>query len=413
MVGLYHLRQGNIKMASTRDLFGDTLRGLKVPEFGLSELLGGDKTSLNRDITNTILTKSVNDRGGLSAVQNSGLPQQSRTEGSVLGSATNQSIQPSNKSTGGSSSSGSSSSGGYDASAMLKAAGIDSSQKSALFKQYGVSDTPSLIEAMKKANDAQLQSAKNQYDLTAENLRSQLGALGSQRESSLSNLNAQLTDYRNQVGTEEQRAKDAVARAIDEALNTAKDTQRSNRNTLRGLGILASSAAGDIMSRPLQEYDKQRATLNQDLTLRLEDLQSALTAKTAEHAQMVKDIESQYAQLVGNIQRDLRFNDFQKQSAIENANAILQQNIAQILQQQQQYEQQVALAAQQYSLAGNSLLDYNLPTSDVANTSISGAVVPQSTPQQVGIYDPLKDQQNMSLAPLQSMLPNQSTLSGY
>ena len=216
-----------------------------------------------------------------------------------------------------------------------------------------------------------------------------------------------LSGFQNQVGRARTSAGEETDRAISEAASTAQETVRSNRNTLRGLGILSSSAAGDILSRPTQAFDVERANLKRQFNSRLSELDDYLNQKSSEHALAVQQLESNYANLVSKIQRDLRFNDRERADAVKEAQAALSYNIAQIQLQQQQaeqlYNQQMASLSDASTLI--SAQDYD-PTTDLS--AIEGTYInagDEETGSDAQVYvNPMSDEDYQS-AQLQNQVP--------
>ena len=269
------------------------------------------------------------------------------------------------------------------------------------------SKTSDYENAMKKQAEAELRSLNTQYDRTKSDLESQMGYLGSQRSQGMQALQNALSGFQNQVGRARTSAGEETDRAISEAASTAQETVRSNRNTLRGLGILSSSAAGDILSRPTQAFDVERANLKRQFTSRLSELDDYLNQKSSEHALAVQQLESNYANLVSKIQRDLRFNDRERADAVKEAQAALSYNIAQIQLQQQQaeqlYNQQMASLSDASTLI--SAQDYD-PTTDLS--AIEGTYInagDEETGSDAQVYvNPMSDEDYQS-AQLQNQVP--------
>lgn len=276
--------------------------------------------------------------------------------------------------------------------------------RNAVVSKDGKSKTSDYENAMKKQAEAELRSLNTQYDRTKSDLQSQLGYLGSQRSQGMQALQNALSGFQNQVGRARASAGEETDRAISEAASTAQETVRSNRNTLRGLGILSSSAAGDILSRPTQAFDVERANLKRQFTSRLSELDDYLNQKSSEHALAVQQLESNYANLVSKIQRDLRFNDRERADAVKEAQAALSYNIAQIQLQQQQaeqlYNQQMASLSDASTLI--SAQDYD-PTTDLS--AIEGTYVnagDEQTGSDAQVYvNPMNDEDYQA-----SLLPN-------
>ena len=196
-------------------------------------------------------------------------------------------------------------------------------------------------------NQAQidLENALSEFDYYSQNAQAQRGALGQQKETSLSSMGNALGQSRTEAGTATTEATTATQRAKAKALGTAQDVQKQNRNVLRALGILSSSAAGEMLNKPMNEYGTQSADLEQNLVQRKNVVESWLQQRVAEHQTAVDQLEQQYGQLTDQIDRDLRFNDTQRASAVKAASAALQQRLGEIENSKVQYQQ----AAQQYN----------------------------------------------------------------
>lgn len=227
-------------------------------------------------------------------------------------------------------------------------------------------------------NQAQieLEQTLSEYDKQAEGLQSQSGQLDAQRQSALGTLSGKQTEAVNEAGRAKQEAKDTTQTAQRKLLSTAQDVQRSNRNVLRALGILSSSAAGEMLNKPINEFQTQAGELQQGLVKRIGVVEDWLMSRQNEFANATKELETQYASLKENISRDLRFNSRDRVAAVKAAGAALQQRMQEIEQQSLQYAQ----AAKQYS--DNILMKiaemqmYQNPqadTSSIMNTLLSGA----------------------------------------
>lgn len=241
--------------------------------------------------------------------------------------------------------------------------------------------------AAQSAADAQLSSLQTEWDRNKANLEGQLSGLGTQRQSALENMGQQLSNLQNQVGSARQSAQESAASNIADAGSIARSTQAKNRNTLRALGILSSSAAGDILSQPMNAFGQERAKIESALAQRNKELDDTLVQKTAEHSQMVKDLESQYAQLTSQIQSDLRFSDRERANAIAAANAAAQQRMAEIQTAQATWNNQVQAQKQNLALTLAQLGGWKPTSADlgrISGTLLSG-VTPNYTTQQTSI----------------------------
>jgi hypothetical protein len=237
--------------------------------------------------------------------------------------------------------------------------------------------------------DAYLQSLNTEYDRAAEELRAQLGQAGTAREQGLSSLQGAVDQYGNLIGQQKQSAQQATDKSIQSAGSTARQTQGKSRNVLRALGILSSSAAGDILNRPMTEFGTQRADLQQGLIQRTQELDNALAQKTSEHAQLVKNLESQYAEMVGNIQRDLRFSDRERADAVAAAKSAVLSRLSDIRTAQANWQNDINAAKQGLTASAAGFGSYVNPTADLASISNQGLTTTQQykpNTQQVSTY---------------------------
>lgn len=224
---------------------------------------------------------------------------------------------------------------------------------------------------------AELDSALNQYDKSAEELQAQKTGLGTQRSQALSELETGYGKAQKQAESSRTEAESATQKAQNKALSTAQDVERKNRNVLRALGILSSSAAGEMLGKPYNEYQSQSADLQQGLVTKKGQIDTWLQDRLTEFNQAKTSIENQYAELVGNIDRDLRFNQKDRVQAVKAAQVAAQQAIQQAQAQAQAYQQ----AAQQYSsnilsqIAQIQLMQN--PQADVSG--ILSAMIPQAS----------------------------------
>lgn len=239
--------------------------------------------------------------------------------------------------------------------------------------------------AQSQAN-AQLSSLNTQYDQNAADLNGQLGSLGTQKDDALSSLETAYGGTESQVKNSKTQNQNTTDSNIQDALTTAQQVESANRNKLRALGILNSSAAGDELSKPLNAYDQQRATLMTNLQQRNSELDDFLNQKTSEHADAVKSIQSQYLDLVGKIQSDLRFNDRQRADAIQSANAALQQRMSDIQQAQFNYASQVQSLKTNLATQTAAQLQVQLPQTDTSGILGSAININPQQSQTAAIY---------------------------
>lgn len=248
------------------------------------------------------------------------------------------------------------------------------------------------LEAAAQQGDAaaraQLETMYAQRDAELQN---QLNYTGEQKTNTLSELDRQLQNFVGGVDKQKVQTGEDVNGAVSDAASTAQNVQRSNRNVLRGLGILNSSYAADQLAQPTNEFDKQRATIQKWGMTQLASLDDQKRQKQGEFDNQRNTIVSQFNDLVGKIQTDMRFNQREKIGALQSAQAALQQRMAEINQQKVNYAQQ----ADQYKNALLSdLVKLQLAQSPKADISgilsksmsmIQGMQTPQPQ-QQVSIY---------------------------
>lgn len=241
---------------------------------------------------------------------------------------------------------------------------------------------------------AQLRALQTEYDRNRANLEGQLSQLGTDRSQGLSTLQSAVDEYGNLIGTQKTDAENARAKQVQSAGSAARQTQAKSRNVLRALGILSSSAAGDILSRPMTEFAGQRADINLQTQQRIQQLDDALAQKTSEHANLVKQLESQYASLVGQIQSDLRFSDRERADAVAQANAAAQKALSDIKMAQANWQNQINAAKNGLMTSQTSLQNHPNPTADVGAITNTGLnTTQQYNPQryQASIVTPDKE----------------------
>lgn len=246
-----------------------------------------------------------------------------------------------------------------------------------------------VANAARSEGDSYLRQLQTEYDRSAEELQAQLGQAGTAREQGLSSLRSAVDEYGNVIGKQKASAEQTTAKNIQSAGSTAAQTQAKSRNVLRALGILSSSAAGDILNRPMTEFGTQKADLQQGLIQRTQELDDALAQKTSEHASLVKNLESQYAEIVGNIQRDLRFSDRERADAVAAAKSAVLSRLSEIRTAQAQWQNDINAAKNGLTASTTNLSSYTNPTADtsaIASTGLSTTEQYKPNTNQVGIY---------------------------
>ena len=385
------------------------LFGVNLPELGFSEALGGNKDSVYQ---------AAKAKTGIKPAQTN-VVNQSYAPADMIARPNQSYATPEDLARYSTSSNTSSSNtGGYSSSELFKQYGLDPNKKSAYFKENNVNNTPDLIKVLiekaKKDNAAQLASLNSQYDNIAETLRSNLDSLGRQRENSLASLDLGYQNFQGDINSQRTRAQQDYEKNVADAQSSTQAVQRANRNTLRALGILGSTAAGDMLARPLEQFDKTRAGLVQTREQRIQELENALNQKTQEHLLAKRSLEDQFVSLVDKIRNDLAFNDRQKANAIQQAQLALQDNLNKIALQQMAFEQQAVQQAQNLQQSTADLSSYIDNGADTSGIYGSAFLSPEGRDQQnASIYQPSlsdladpygifarKDQQQSSLSAL-------------
>lgn len=360
---------------------------LGLPDFGITEKLG-DLVGVSRTPQGgSNLSGSVD----YAAQRIAGLPSYNSqaSSGQVQGLSTmnytpaNASYgSPTPSSSGGSS--GGSGGGGVDLSNPVKKTEYANSQGYDTWDLY-----QDAMNAARGSSDAELSSLNTEFDKNKALAEQQLGYLSRTRENSLAELGNQKDYLLSQIGSQKEKTIADRDKNIDSAAQSARKTQASNRNMLRALGILNSTAAGDILSRPTNQFDKVKAEYVQMAQQRTSELDDYLNAKTSELALATKSLEEQYGNMVNQIQTDLRFSDRERADAIRAANAALSERMSEIKMAQANFVNEVnaqkANIAMQLSQYGN----YQMPGFD-PQTILSQVFNPGTdsyNPQQVGIYN--------------------------
>jgi hypothetical protein len=239
-----------------------------------------------------------------------------------------------------------------------------------------------MSDAARSQAQIELEQALQQYDYYAEQAQNQKAGLGTQKASALSEMGTALGRSQTQAKASTEQATAATNTAKNKALSTAQDVTKSNRNVLRALGILSSSAAGEMLQKPMNEYGTQAADLEQGLIQRKNVVDTWLQERTQEHQTAVQNLESQYSQLINNIDTDLRFNDRQRVTAVKAAQSALQTRLSEIEQSKMQYQQ----AAQNYNANIISQIAqiqlYQNPNADVSK--LLGTLINPGTQQYGG-----------------------------
>ena len=235
---------------------------------------------------------------------------------------------------------------------------------------------PGLGDTANTDAQTELDNALAEYDRTEEAYNTQVG----QNETTKNRL---IGEGQTELGKAQKSGEglitDAQQSTLSEeqkSLSTAQDTQKANRNVLRVLGILSSSAAGEMLTKPMESHAQNVAELGQLFIKRKQQVQDWITQKGDEFNTYKTQLEEQYGQIVQNIQQDIRFNRQRKVEAIQAAQTALKAKISDLNAQAMQYQ----TAAKQYNdnlamqLAQIAL--YQNPTANV-NGILSKMIKPE------------------------------------
>lgn len=239
---------------------------------------------------------------------------------------------------------------------------------------------------------AALEAALIEFDRYSAEAGIQKTELGNQQSSLLTGLENQRGQAVTQAGTSKTQAEQATQSAKNKALSTAQGVEKKNRNTLRALGILSSSAAGEMLSAPYNELGKVNADLQQGYVNRVGEIDQWLRDRNQEVDMAVNDVQKQFTTLIERINNDMRFNDRQRMSAVQQANAALQQTLQEIQARREANE----TAAKQFTsqMLGQiaQIQLYQNPQADVSGilSQAISTVNPQYNYQSTNIYDPRK-----------------------
>jgi len=251
-------------------------------------------------------------------------------------------------------------------------------------------------DSARKQYEAELASSNTAFDRLRSDVEGQLPFLQRERDRGLSSLSGQMDALGNQVGRQKEEAAQSRDQNIQQAGDTARQIQMQNRNMLRSLGILSSSAAGELLARPLNEFGNQRAMILQETQKRFNVLDDFLNEKTNEHKNAVESLQDNYARLIGQVQNDLRFNERERLDAVRSANAALGQRLAEIKQEQFNYQSQVDAFKKNLAMQAQSLTNWQNPEANLSNINAL-QVQPQDTQtsrQQVSFANPRDDEED-------------------
>lgn len=208
--------------------------------------------------------------------------------------------------------------------------------------------TQQSTDAAKAAEAAAAAAANNQSNLNEANLNTQLGTAQSQYGNITNLLGSQQADVNSQLGSATTAAQQQGDQNVSAAYDTAQATQRANRNTLRALGILDSSAAGNLLTQPFQQADKAAAATRTQVSQQLNDLHNQGVTISAQLAKQAADVSTNFQDQLSKIQNDQRFTYQQRYDAQQQLQAALQQTMATIQSQKMQWDQAIQTQKNQF-----------------------------------------------------------------
>jgi hypothetical protein len=218
----------------------------------------------------------------------------------------------------------------------------------------------------------------NLFNYQSELLQGQEKELNVDKATNQSILEQALRAVLTTAGNTKENIKGQAEAALEQGGSAARQATTKSRNMLRGLGIMNSSAAGDILSRPGTEFQKVSANINEQLSKGLKEVDDYIMAKTEENATKVQQLLSQYAAMVDRIKTDLRFNAKEKISALKQATLARDQTLSEIRARQTDMK----LSAQSFAnnlISSFSGVEENLP--NIQDPSASIASTAYTTPQ--------------------------------
>lgn len=255
-----------------------------------------------------------------------------------------------------------------------------------------------------------------QFDKSGAMAQDQIKSLETSKATDQSILEQALRSVLTQAGATKDNLVNQAESAIEQGASAARQATVKTRNSLRGLGILNSSAGGELLSRAGTEFQKVSADVQTQLSQGLKQVDDFITTKTEENALKVQQLVQQYADLVGRIQTDLRFNKREQLAAVKQAQLARDQMLSGIRAEQTNY----MLQAEAYKnnivseLGGVSqLANNNVGTATQKVSNIQAPVVgAQNTKQGADIYDYNK-KKGINFLDYGVPKSNQGLLSGY
>lgn len=225
---------------------------------------------------------------------------------------------------------------------------------------------------MKEAAEKYRKSLESNYNAAKTRGQEQLATLGEMAKLTEGDISNAITGYKGQVENQRQRITGAVEEGIGKARNAAMDVQRSNRNTLRGLGILGSTYAGEKMAAPLSAFSEQRASLVKQGQQQINELDTVLNTKVAELTSQLNQAKLKFQQMANDIRSDIRFTAAERDQALAALSQSLADKIAAARTNAQAMAQQVAQMKMNISTSIASAMQQQNPTADFGSLFQTG-----------------------------------------
>lgn len=260
-------------------------------------------------------------------------------------------------------------------------------------------DDNSLEDAARFNEQAAIDELNRRYDETYQTLEDQYGEAGRNETLALEGIGGQLATARANVGKQKTATEKQRDESIAQAGNIARETQRTNRNVLRALGILGSTYAAEALQKPTNQFDTERSRLVSVTNQRLSELDDALRETEDEADRQVNSVKSQYQTIKNNIRRDQRFTERERAGALASAKAAANQRLAEIQDYKTKYQDQIRQTATNFAAQFASILKQQQPNaklSDIAAQSIAFSNQFYGNPQQVAISNNLADRKRLS-----------------
>lgn len=188
----------------------------------------------------------------------------------------------------------------------------------------------SLSGVAQDLSQSEIDQINTQYDRLISEGQTGLDDLDLQNQANMDEQARLEQELLSNVNAGKLSAEETAQAEQDKALSTAKQSERRTRNTLRALGILGSSAGGDLMSRVWNTYDEQKNAIGNGLVKRKQELDTYFTQKNDELSRQAQSIRQAYQNKVNQIKRDIRFTSEDRTNAINAANTALRAKMAEL-----------------------------------------------------------------------------------